>query len=937
MLYRLGGLIARRAWPIVATWLLLVIFLAGGAAVMGTRYDDSFSLPGTESQHGKDLLRQRFGLSGNTATVVFTTDGAVDTGAAAAEVHRIAGEVDALPGVALGDPLKVAQPIVSAQRDAVLGQATFDGDAPSTALLDRVRQVVESARHGVHGSVGGSLYNRPPPARRGPELLGLAIALVIATLTLGSLVAGGLPLVSAVAGVVLTLAGVVVISHQATVSSSSPTLAEMLGLAVGIDYALFLLSRHRAQLRTGLPVAESVARALATAGSAVAFAGATVMIALCGLAVVRIPMLTTMGLAAAVAVAVAVAMALTFLPAVAVLLGERLRPQPESGQRPRRRGQSVEAREGRSGSWAAVVGRHPVAAIVGVVLLLGSMSVPAIHLSLALPDASTADPATPQRHTFDTVAARFGPGYNAPLLVEADIVQSKDPKQTVDELADAIRNVPGVVAVTQATPNRAADTALLQVIPKGGQSDPVTSELVTVLRSRAPRLESAYGVQNLLVTGTTAINIDVSQRLSRALLPFAVVVIGLSLLLLLVVFRSIAVPLKATLGYLLSVGSALGAVVMVFQWGWFGAPVQTGPLVSFLPIFLMGVLFGLAMDYEMFLVSRMREDFVRRRDARSAVQQGFRASAAVVSAAALIMVSVFAAFVPTGSETIRPIAFGLAVGVLVDAFLVRLTLVPAVLTLLGRRAWQLPRWLDARLPVVDVEGAALDRLVAHQERAVARGEDLVVDGRAIVVMQGEVPLDLSVPFGASVSVTAPNAGAARSLAYVLAGHLPVFSGTASVAGRLLPGQESALAERVGVVDLADSGHDVVADPVRDRAALLALSARARRRYVARAVELLDRVGPAVDGLGEHLSLECVLAAAAGTRLVVAISDRSADGIELDATNELAHRLGISVLLVGPGRPDNRWSVMRASTRVAAPLERSAGSSSAASMKVEEGR
>jgi len=393
-----------------------------------------------------------------------------------------------------------------------------------------------------------------------------------------------------------------------------------------------------------------------------------------------------MGLGAACAVAVAVLIALTLLPAIALLFGERLRPKP---RRQRRRTPSKHPRSGVATLWVHGVTRHPILTVLAVVAVLGLAAVPALSLRLAIPDNSTAPISSTQRQTYDKITAAFGEGYNAPLSVTADVITSSDPKGTVKDLANAIKPIPGVVAVTQATPNEGGDTALIQVIPPAGQTAPSTTALVNELRQRVPALEKKYAVSGMLVTGSTAINIDASARLGDALLPFGIIVIGLSLILLMIVFRSIAVPVKATLGYLLSVGAALGAVVVVFQWGWLDSllpGLANGPIVSFLPIFVMGVLFGLAMDYEMFLVSAMREDFVRSDDAGQAVLRGFKASSRVVTAAALIMVSVFVAFIPAGTATIQQIAFGLAVGVFVDAFVVRMTLVPSVMVLLDRRA-----------------------------------------------------------------------------------------------------------------------------------------------------------------------------------------------------------------------------------------------------------
>ncbi len=394
--------------------------------------------------------------------------------------------------------------------------------------------------------------------------------------------------------------------------------------------------------------------------------------------------------------------------------------------------------------WVHAVTRWPAVTVVVVVGVLGLAAVPAFSLELALPDNSTAPTGTTQRSTYDAISAEFGKGYNSPLSITANVITASDPKDTVNKLADEIKKVPGVVAITQATPNEGGDTGLIQAVPEGGQTDPSTAALVRTLREKVPGWEKTYKVSEMYVTGQTAINIDASAQLGGALLPFGAIVIGLSLVLLMIVFRSIAVPIKATLGYLLSVGAALGAVVMVFEWGWADGlfpGLSEGPVVSFLPIFVMGVLFGLAMDYEMFLVSAMREHYVSSGDARESVVSGFKASSRVVTAAALIMTSVFVAFIPDGTSTIRQIAFGLAVGVFIDAFVVRMTFVPAVLTILDRRAWWLPGWLERRLPSVDVEGAALHRRIAFEGWQREHGEVTLL-AQGLVVREGQPPLEL---------------------------------------------------------------------------------------------------------------------------------------------------------------------------------------------------
>ena len=776
-LYRLGRIVARHRGLVVGLWVLALVGLGGGAAMLGDKYDDSFSIPGTDSQEGQDLLAERFGLTGASGQVLFSArSGKITDQANAAEVASLVKAIDAVDGVSINDPLSAATPTLNTGSTATLAQISFADQVPTEDTLDEVL-AAGTAPPGspVISNVGGDAYKTDSDPSKVPELLGLFVSFLILVLTFRSLVAAGMPITTALVGVGVTITSVIVVSNVITVSSTAPTLAEMLGLAVGIDYALFILSRHRAQLAEGLDVVESMSRALATAGSAVVFAGTTVIIALAGLSVANIPVLTVMGLGAAFSVTVAVSVALTLLPAIALLLGERLRPKPRKARRDRRAAKAdVEAEAAPSlrptvaVKWVAAATRHPVLTVVAVVALLGLATVPAFDMELGLPDNSTAPTDSPQRQTYDAITATFGEGYNAPLIVTADIITSTSPQDTVSQLADGIRKIPGVVAVPQETPDEGADTGLVQVIPAGGQNSTATSDLVRELRAQTPALEEEYGVSTILVTGQTAANIDASDRLGEALLPFGAIVIGLSLILLTIVFRSIAVPIKATLGYLLSVGAALGAVVVVFQWGWAEAIVPglaDAPIVSFLPIFVMGVLFGLAMDYEMFLVSAMREHYVVSGVPREAVKEGFRASARVVTAAALIMTSVFIAFVPGGSSTIQQIAFGLAVGVSVDAFLVRMTLVPAVLVLLDHRAWWLSTTLQ-RLPEVDVEGAALHRKIAFEDYQAAHGPTTLL-AQDLVVRDGAAPAEVSAVAGEVTHVSVPDADDARALARVL--------------------------------------------------------------------------------------------------------------------------------------------------------------------------
>jgi RND superfamily putative drug exporter len=486
----------------------------------------------------------------------------------------------------------------------------------------------------------------------------------------------------------------------------------MLGLAVAIDYSLFIVSRYRHELEEGRSGEEAAGRAVGTAGSAVVFAGATVVIALSALAVVGIPFLTIMGLAAAGAVVVAVVVALTMIPALLGFAGKRV-----LGRRARRATQHVRpVRKNAGERWGLFVTRHRVPVLVAAVLGLGVLAIPVTDLQLGMPGDEAAAPHTSQRQAYDLVARGFGPGFNGPLMAVVDTAGVADPKAAAGAVAADLAKMDGVSAVTPPMFNPAGDAALLTVVPASAPSDAATEDLVAAIRDRAAGWSDSTGA-DVAITGQTAMMIDISSKLGAALLPYLAVIIGLALLLLILVFRSILVPIKATLGFLLTIGATFGSVVAVFQWGWLAGVLgveTTGPIMSMLPIFMIGVVFGLAMDYELFLVTRMREDFVHGASPTDAIVGGLGHGARVVTAAALIMISVFAGFMFSGEPMIMSMGFAMAAGVALDAFVVRMTIVPAVMSLLGRAAWWLPRWLDRVLPDVDVEGEKLRKLLAEE-------------------------------------------------------------------------------------------------------------------------------------------------------------------------------------------------------------------------------
>lgn len=614
---------------------------------------------------------------------------------------------------ALSDGLR----FVSQDGTVALAQVQFDADSNSldpelTAQLPQIGDQLEGSGVGVDYSaeIVQDLSNILGPG----EIVGLVVAAVVLLVMFGSLLAAGLPLVMALVGVGVGIGAALIFTSVVQMNDTAPTLALMLGLAVGIDYSLFLTNRHRTQLRAGMPIRESIALATGTSGNAVTFAGLTVIIALTALVVTDIPFLTIMGLVAAGTVAVAVLVALTLTPAVLSLMGRRILPRAHRDHAaapvgPKHRDTS------RSG-WAPTVVRHPWATIVGVLALVGLLAYPVGDLRLGLPDGSAESADSTAYQTYDQIRDAFGAGVNGPIIAVAELDEplpegdaAQGSKQA--DIGEALFDLPDVEYVLPFGVSQDRATLAFQIVPAGGPTQASTVELVQTLDDRAATIGEDNGA-TLGLTGQTVANIDISQQLADALPLYLALVIGLSLLLLLLVFRSLVIPLLATAGFLLSVGAAFGSVVAVYQWGnlsWLFGVNEPGPILSFLPTLLIGVLFGLAMDYQLFLVSAMRESHAHGEPARQAVVSGFNHSARVVVAAAIIMISVFGGFVFAELAMIRPIGLGLAVGVLVDAFVVRMTLTPAVMGLLGERAWYLPRWLDRLLPDVDVEGAALER------------------------------------------------------------------------------------------------------------------------------------------------------------------------------------------------------------------------------------
>ncbi|WP_424186349.1 MMPL family transporter [Actinokineospora sp. G85] len=705
-LHRLGRTAFRRRWAIAVVWLVLLGATVVGALTLAKPASGTFEIPGTPAQQAIDLLGERFpeaGAGGATARVVF----AAPPGRSVAEdqyrqaIGATVRELAGLEQVRLAtDPFQTQ----ALNPDATMAYSQVGFTVSGALVTDESRAALNRAMDTARGAgltVEASGDALLAQVTTGPaEVVGIIVAALVLVITFGSLVAAGLPLLTALVGIGLGVSGVFIVGGFADLSSYTPVLALMLGLAVAIDYALFIVSRYRHELAAGRDPEDAAGHAVGTAGSAVVFAGLTVVIALAGLSVIGIPFLTQMGLAAAGTVAVSVLLALTLLPALLGFAGDKVR-----GKRGRDPEGSDAAKPALGARWVGFIARRPVPVLLAALIALGVIAVPAFDLRLSMPSEGAASPESTQRKAYDLIAQGFGPGVNGQLTVVVDTAAGAA-RQAAGQVAQRAQGLPGVLAAIPSATNPAGDTALLTVIPASAPNDTATEDLVRAIRD----LDGAVPGAGVSVTGLTAVNIDISQRLDDALAPYLAVVVGLAFLLLVLVFRSLLVPLKAALGFLLSIAATLGAVVAVFQWGWlaevFGVD-QPGPVISFLPIFLVGIVFGLAMDYQVFLVTRMREEHVHGAGPTEAVTTGFAHGARVVTAAALIMISVFAGFVFSPEVFVKAIGFGLAIAVFFDAIVVRMVIVPAVMTLLGKAAWWLPRWLDKAVPNVDIEGEAL--------------------------------------------------------------------------------------------------------------------------------------------------------------------------------------------------------------------------------------
>ncbi|MFD1720045.1 MMPL family transporter [Amnibacterium endophyticum] len=889
-LHRLGRTALQHPLRVLAAWLVVIIAFAGIGFGFGGKFTDGLTIPGTESQKALDRLDgvfpQAAGASAQ-AVVVAPSGARIDEGAPRRAVDDLVAALGDVQGVeTAGSPFgEYAVDAVSADHRAAIVSVQFSSSQAgvSTATLDAVRRtgsVGEDA--GLTVAFTGQVFQDQSFGPSVTEAIGLAFAALVLVITFGSLLAAGMPLITAIIGVLLSVAALFFTANLIDVASASLTLALMLGLAVGIDYGLFVISRYREQLAVGTPLSEALPTAVATAGTAVVFAGTTVIIALCGLLIVGIPFLSVMGVGAAFAVLVSVCASVTLLPAVLALAGDRL--VPRAGSRAQRRAAATADGTARTlgARWVGLIEKVPALFLVLAIALLGVLAIPAASMRLSLPTNGTEPPGTGPRVAYDLTSRYFGEGRNGPLVVLADITQDDSFIDDLDAMRTRIAALPDVKAVSRPTPNETLDTAIMQVIPESGPTSDATIALVNRIRGLEDDFQRQYDVP-ISVTGTTAVQIDISTRLGNALGPFVLVVVGLSVLLLMAVFRSLVVPLKAAVGFLLSLAASIGATVAVFQWGW-GADllhVEPGPLLSFLPVLGVAILFGLSMDYEVFLVSGMRETWAHTGDWRRSVRQGFTHGARVVTAAALIMIFVFASFVPEGSGTIKPIAFALAVGILFDAFVVRMTLVPAVMFLVRRAAWYLPGWLARALPVVDIEG---EGIVAHRaDVAWAEGEArwaLSSEGLVPPAPFDTAPLSVRADRGTTTSLDV-DSFSRRAVVATLTGHIAPRAGRVQAAGAVAPSGARDL--RRVAAPVIDDGSAARATPRVLVAERLRIAPRGRRTGSAgQWLHLLPGEIPADRPVGElpaeeRLAVLAVAAAAGGADvLVIDAGDLGAD-------------------------------------------------------------
>ncbi|MGI9051696.1 MAG: MMPL family transporter [Ilumatobacteraceae bacterium] len=707
-LFRLGRSCARHPFRVIGIWLMAAFAVVALQGSAGGEFDDSFRVPGVESQRAADVLHDRFpSQAGQSARIVLhTDDGRLDDTDHVPIVDAAREQLSTSHDVAnVTDPFTAQSAAISADGQTAYLDVAYSVDKLTVTQFDDATTVADRARAaGVQTEFTGVLAQlaQQEPAS---ELIGVGFAVIVLLVAFGSVVAMGLPILTALIGLFVGASAVGVLSAVMDVPEFSLILCMMVGLGVGIDYALFIVTRHRQHLHAGMSVEDSAGTANATAGQAVLFAGTTVVIAILGLFLAGLPAITAMGVSVALVVTVAMLAAITLLPGLLGLAGTKI----DKLSIHRKTHVTKPANRTFSGRWANHVGNHPVRYAVASFVALCAIAAPALSMRIGTPDDGNAAADTTQRKAYDLLADGFGAGFNGPIQVVIEIPTPAD-QVAVDRVHDALQAETGVAAVTAPLFNAAGDTVLMTANPMTAPQDESTDVLVRHLRADVLPASVRDTDATALLTGQALVT-DLTERITSRLPIFIAAIVAMSFVLLTIVFRSILVPLKAAIMNLLSIAAAYGVIVAVFQWGWGNELIgveHTMPINPFAPLIMFAILFGLSMDYEVFLLSRVREEYLATGDSHTSVVAGLSSTAKVITSAALIMISVFGAFVLGDDPVGKMFGVGLAVAVLLDATLVRMVLVPATMSLVGRANWWLPAWLDRLLPRLDLEGAPKD-------------------------------------------------------------------------------------------------------------------------------------------------------------------------------------------------------------------------------------
>lgn len=719
LLYRLGFWSAKNRIKVLLGSITLLVAAAIVALSMGIHFGEETSIPGLASQKTLEVMEKEFpnpqGDLGKTQLVLKAPGN--ETLSSEAAQQLIAEKLKEV--VADQEVASVVSPYDnhSLNADSSIGYATITykvpGDEVTEASKDSVTEIAEGLRDaGWQAELIGDGYVKMATSSPA-EALGVLVALVILAVALGSILTGALPILTAALGLGFGIMLIIIGTSILDIPSFALSLAGMLGLAVGIDYALFIIARYRQQLAEGYERREAIAIANGTAGSAVVFAGVTVIIALLGFSFVGVPFLSAMGMAGALCVFTAILMTIFVVPAILELIGGKIKA-------PVKRSKGSESKQkpaGRGNLWGRFVTGQPLVAVVLGVALLATIALPFFHMETGLGSDGHKSPDKTERRAYDLLSEAYGEGYHGPLVILAETDGGEAAAANLNKVIEEVKTYPNVVRVNPPVTGPSGKVSLITVMPATGPNDSETLDLVHLIRDKASEIEQQEHVK-IGVTGSTAVNIDITQKLNQALPKFCLIIVSLAFVLLMLVFRSILVPIKAVLGFILSLGATLGFVTYVVQDGHFQKLFgfyAEAPVFNFLPIIVVGVLFGLAMDYEVFLVSRMREEFKKSGDAKKSVLAGMHHSGGVVTAAGLIMVAVFTGFILAEEPMVKVMGLALAFGVLFDAFVVRMLIVPGLMTLLGKSAWYFPKWLDRLLPNLDVEGEEVMKEVEQKQ------------------------------------------------------------------------------------------------------------------------------------------------------------------------------------------------------------------------------